>query len=1105
MRKIFSILFALVLVLSFSLVATAPAAADYNGFNNPDYYYAAVKVAPQGVRYCSAGFNPDGTQIIAQKRWYEGTTYRSEIVLMDADGSNEIIISGNDSGSGDINSYSSPFWSDDGTAIGFLEVHNANPNKVVCYDMSSSTRSYIYEPVTPLDVANCDFLGDSKTSIVFWDYGAGGNVADLFIWDGTTRTNITNSADYKEYEPISNADGTVIVYWSGETTAEPTDTTHTLTYSGGTWTKDVGFTPIADSYWAYWSSRSDNYICVTRYSTRDVEIYDSAGNFVMDLTGDGYEGGSGQWNFFGCVPEGPNGEFLITSNAASAWPSVSRDILVAAPRAALFVDDDGSDSNPGAEAAPFATIQKAINESVAGGTVNVAAGTYDEQVVITKSLTLQGAGNTTIIQPSSAATLTTVLDGLFWDGTTKNIAGIIVANVTGGSPVTIKNLKVDESLVTTKPSGADYLAGIFYRETGGTVDTVSIAGGGKWSGWDRGYGMYLSAGTNTVSVEVKGSSISNWDKNGIEVMGSGLTANIHNNILTGRGPLPNDDEVQNGVDVGRGATATVNDNTISDLGWTFQQWWSYGIIFGSANDCSANGNVITDCQAGIVFDNNNGSAQGNTIDGGAVGLQGLWAQYYEAGTWDVSFVDNAVSAANDDTYYGYENAAIGVQSWDAEALITATIDSNQLAGNVGTSADGISIGDFPEYDPAGSIAVNITRNTISGWQEGIRLISSVASGSVITSNTITGNIGDGSGIHIEAGIDAGNIVAHLNNIEDNEGYGIYNGGTGTLDATYNWWGSSSGPYHSTLNSDGTGNAVSDYVDFEPWLVVENPTVTTQAATSITTTTATLNMSFTVGGYGSVNVRFAYKKSSDTTWTNTTWVPKTADGTYAAPAIGLSSNTQYDFRAQLKYEDAEFDETTLNGTTRQFTTLRTVPTVTTQAATDVVLFHAILHMSYTVGDFSPVQVRFAYKKSAGTEWSYTAWVSKSGDGTHSAQIILLVASATQYDFKAQLKYDGTVIAGTTTLHFTTAIISGCFIATAAYGTPTAKQIDVLREFRDEVLLKNAVGSQFVELYYRYSPPVAEFIAGHEAVRTLVRELVVDPIVWVVEAAGNMWRN
>jgi len=187
-----------------------------------------------------------------------------------------------------------------------------------------------------------------------------------------------------------------------------------------------------------------------------------------------------------------------------------------------------------------------------------------------------------------------------------------------------------------------------------------------------------------------------------------------------------------------------------------------------------------------------------------------------------------------------------------------------------------------------------------------------------------------------------------------------------------------------------------------------------------------------------------------------------------------------------------------------------PTVTTQAATNISTNSATLHMSYTVGGYSPVQVCFAYKKSTDSAWSYTAWVSKTADGTHAESLTELNFN-TKYDFKAQLKYDGTVIEGTT-LQFTTSTPSpsgasggGCFIATAAYGTPTAKQINVLREFRDIVLLKSTAGSQFVALYYQFSPPIADVIAGNELLRTLVRELVVDPIVWVVEATGDMWRN
>ena len=83
--------------------------------------------------------------------------------------------------------------------------------------------------------------------------------------------------------------------------------------------------------------------------------------------------------------------------------------------------------------------------------------------------------------------------------------------------------------------------------------------------------------------------------------------------------------------------------------------------------------------------------------------------------------------------------------------------------------------------------------------------------------------------------------------------------------------------------------------------------------------------------------------------------------------------------------------------------------------------------------------------------------------------------------------------------------GCFIATAAYGSETAEQLDVLREFRDGVLLESAAGSQFVTLYYRLSPPMADFISGSGFLTTLVRELLVGPVVRVVGAAGDIWRN
>jgi hypothetical protein len=81
---------------------------------------------------------------------------------------------------------------------------------------------------------------------------------------------------------------------------------------------------------------------------------------------------------------------------------------------------------------------------------------------------------------------------------------------------------------------------------------------------------------------------------------------------------------------------------------------------------------------------------------------------------------------------------------------------------------------------------------------------------------------------------------------------------------------------------------------------------------------------------------------------------------------------------------------------------------------------------------------------------------------------------------------------------------CFIATAAYGTETAAELDVLRDFRDQVLLENALGLRFVKSYYRISPPVADFIAKSDFLRAVVREAFVDPMVRILQWSQDLWR-
>jgi hypothetical protein len=76
--------------------------------------------------------------------------------------------------------------------------------------------------------------------------------------------------------------------------------------------------------------------------------------------------------------------------------------------------------------------------------------------------------------------------------------------------------------------------------------------------------------------------------------------------------------------------------------------------------------------------------------------------------------------------------------------------------------------------------------------------------------------------------------------------------------------------------------------------------------------------------------------------------------------------------------------------------------------------------------------------------------------------------------------------------------GCFIATAAFGSPLAKEVRTLRAFRDRYLLTSGIGRLLVKAYYQISPSVAVTIAPHETARALVR-LSLLPAIWYAQLA------
>jgi len=80
--------------------------------------------------------------------------------------------------------------------------------------------------------------------------------------------------------------------------------------------------------------------------------------------------------------------------------------------------------------------------------------------------------------------------------------------------------------------------------------------------------------------------------------------------------------------------------------------------------------------------------------------------------------------------------------------------------------------------------------------------------------------------------------------------------------------------------------------------------------------------------------------------------------------------------------------------------------------------------------------------------------------------------------------------------------GCFIATAAYGSLLEPHVRILCKFRDQYLLTNGPGKNFVRYYYKYSPPLADFISENDALRAVVC-VFLFPLVglsWIILKIG-----
>ncbi|MET0343680.1 MAG: CFI-box-CTERM domain-containing protein [Polyangiales bacterium] len=81
-------------------------------------------------------------------------------------------------------------------------------------------------------------------------------------------------------------------------------------------------------------------------------------------------------------------------------------------------------------------------------------------------------------------------------------------------------------------------------------------------------------------------------------------------------------------------------------------------------------------------------------------------------------------------------------------------------------------------------------------------------------------------------------------------------------------------------------------------------------------------------------------------------------------------------------------------------------------------------------------------------------------------------------------------------FTT--VSPCFIATAAYGSPLAREVSALRAVRDRYLASHAPGRMLIDAYYAIGPFFADAVRAHPWLRAGARA-----VIWPVTSLSAWW--
>jgi len=368
---------------------------------------------------------------------------------------------------------------------------------------------------------------------------------------------------------------------------------------------------------------------------------------------------------------------------------------------------DGTSATVGAfPVGPKKTVGSGISVASAGDTVNIAAGTYIEQVSIAAGIRLLGAGKASTIIQFPAAPVANVPD-MSQAGNPLAAIAVVYAGAAGAN-VTLEALTIQGPA----PFNSAALYGIFAGNTTNLIVTdcdVRDIRHNPLDGTQRGNAIQIGRDFTQqfATATLTNVTIIGYQKTGILVDGVGRNATIENCVITGTGPT--NQIAQNGIQVSRGATATIRDTAVSGNFYIPTSTVSCNVLGFQSGALAIENSSFTGSNVGVYALQSSGvvSLTGNTI--GTTGSGNDYGVILDGATAAATFSGNTL--ANNTTQQ------ISIQD-TSNRSVTFSTSNTITGGTVGLSVSGNPILDLGNtaFSTQSSSVISLAANALIGQE-----------------------------------------------------------------------------------------------------------------------------------------------------------------------------------------------------------------------------------------------------------------------------------------------------------------------------------------------------------------------------------------------------